>query len=120
MFVVCEGRVRVTVGENGAEVATIGAGGYFGEMSLLTGDSRSATVSAAVDCVLLEITADDFRRIALVHPEVLVSVTGVVESRRTGLEQTRSTAATPVAGSEAPRSFLARVQQFLRLPVSRS
>ena len=115
MFVVCQGRVRVTVGEQGTEVATIGPGGFFGEMSLLTGDLRSATVSAIDDCTLLEITADVFRRIALAHPEVLVLVTEAVERRRSGLERTRSIAAVTAAAEDAPRSFLARVQQFLRL-----
>jgi CRP-like cAMP-binding protein len=120
MFVVCHGRVRVMVGESGAEVATTGPGGYFGEMSLLTGDPRSATVAAIEDCLLLEITASDFRRIALSHPEVLVKITQAVESRRTGLEETKRVATHAPASGEAPRSFLARVQQFLRLPVSKT
>jgi small-conductance mechanosensitive channel/CRP-like cAMP-binding protein len=115
MFVVCRGRVRVTVGETDAEVATIGPGGYFGEMSLLTGDPRTARVSAVVDSLLLEITAADFRRIALVHPEVVVSITGAVATRRDGLERTRNIAVASVGAEEAPRTFLARVQQFLRL-----
>lgn len=115
MFVVCQGRVRVTVGEGGVEVATIGPGGYFGEMSLLTGDPRTATVSAVEDCQLLEITADDFRRIALVHPEVLLRVTEAVESRRSGLERTRNVSTASALSEETPRTFLSRVQQFLRL-----
>jgi small-conductance mechanosensitive channel/CRP-like cAMP-binding protein len=115
MYVVCEGRARVTVGETGAEVATIGPGGYFGEMSLLTGDPRSATVSAAEDCLTLEITANDFRRIALVNPTVLVQVTEAVQQRRSGLERTRSVTSTTTTAEDAPRTFLARVQQFLRL-----
>lgn len=115
MFVVCRGQARVTVGDSGAEVATIGPGGFFGEMSLLTGDTRSATVSASVDSVLLEIAAPDFRRIALAHPEVLVQVTEAVQNRRSGLERTRTNAAATAPLEDAPRSFLARVQQFLRL-----
>jgi small-conductance mechanosensitive channel/CRP-like cAMP-binding protein len=120
MFVVCQGRVRVTVGESSAEVATLGPGAYFGEMSLLTGDPRSATVAAMEDCVLLEITASDFRRIALTHPEVVVSITEAVARRRTDLEETKRAATAVPAAEGAPRSFLARVQQFLRLPVSRA
>jgi CRP-like cAMP-binding protein len=120
MFVVCQGRVRVTVGENGAEVATLGPGAYFGEMSLLTGDPRTATVAAMEDSVLLEITAPDFRRIALAHPEVVVRISQAVEERRTGLEETKRAAIVAPTPDGAPRSFLARVQQFLRLPVSRS
>jgi small-conductance mechanosensitive channel/CRP-like cAMP-binding protein len=120
MFVVGQGRVRVTVGESGAEVATLGPGAYFGEMSLLTGDPRSATVSAIDDSLLLEITASDFRRIALAHPEVVVKISEAVERRRSGLEETKRAATAAPAAEGAPRSFLARVQQFLRLPVSRT
>ncbi len=116
MFVVSRGSVRVTVGEAGAEVATIGPGGYIGEMSLLTGDPRTATVSAAGDCLLLEIGAADFRRLALTHPLVVEQVTAVVAERRAGLERSRSAVVAESAHDDAPRSFLARVQHWLKLP----
>jgi small-conductance mechanosensitive channel/CRP-like cAMP-binding protein len=116
MFVIVKGRARVTVEPSGREVATIEQGGYFGEMSLLTGDPRSASVAAITDCLLLEITADAFRRVALAHPAVVEQVTLAVEGRREGLERTKRVAVAPVAQVEQPRSFLARVQQFLRLP----
>ena len=112
MFLILSGEVRVTVDPSGAEVARLGAGDYFGEMSLLTGDRRSATVAAASDCTLVEVTADAFRRLAVRHPDVPRSVSAVVESRRAGLERTRLSATEDEAG-EAPRSLLARIQQFL-------
>ena len=47
-FVIHRGHVSVHVGTDGAqqEVARLGAGQFFGEMSLMTGDRRSATVRA--------------------------------------------------------------------------
>ena len=117
MFVVVRGRVRVTVGDRSNEVATTGPGGYFGEMSLLTGDPRTATVSAIDDCLLLEITAGDFRSIALADPEVVERVGLAVAERRLGLEKSRREVTAAAAVGEAPRSFLARIQQFLRLPL---
>jgi len=116
MFVVVRGRVRVTVGAAATEVATIGPAGYFGEMSLLTGDPRTATVSADGDCLLLEIGAGDFRRLALAHPSVVEQVTAVVAERRLGLERSRAVVVAEGPQGEAPRTFLARVQQWLRLP----
>jgi small-conductance mechanosensitive channel len=115
MFVVCRGSVRVTLGDQRVEVATLPAGAYFGEMSLLTGEPRTATVSAVGDCLLLEIDAEDFRGIALAQPAVVEQVTGVVAERRIGLERSRDAAAGAAAAEEAPRSFLLRVRQFLRL-----
>ena len=58
MFVVLDGRVRVTLEPSGQEVAVISRGAFFGEMSMLTGDPRTATVSALDDATL----ARDHRR----------------------------------------------------------
>jgi small-conductance mechanosensitive channel/CRP-like cAMP-binding protein len=48
MFVITEGAVEVLANVDGAEVgvARMHAGDYFGEMSMLTGESRTATVRA--------------------------------------------------------------------------
>jgi small-conductance mechanosensitive channel/CRP-like cAMP-binding protein len=115
MFVICSGRVRVTIGPSRQEVATLGSGSYVGEMSLLTGEPRTADVSAATDCLLLEVTADTFRRIFLANPLVVEKVAAVVEERRTGLERTRRLALAETAAIQAPVSLLARIQRFLRL-----
>jgi hypothetical protein len=115
MFVVGRGSARVTILPGATEVATVSAGGYFGEMSLLTGQPRTATVSAITECVLLEISAADFRRIALAQPAVLEQVTAVVAERQVGLAKSRDSATATGAGGEAPRSFLLKVREFLRL-----
>jgi small-conductance mechanosensitive channel len=115
MFVVGRGSARVTIMPGGTEVATVSPGGYFGEMSLLTGQPRTATVSAITDCVLLEISATDFRRIALAQPAVLEQVTAVVAERQAGLARSRDSAAATGPAGEAPRSFLLKVREFLRL-----
>ena len=117
MFVLCRGEVRVTLEPNGVEVARIRAGGYFGEMSLLTGEPRTATVSAVDDAVVLEIGADTFRRLAAVHPAVVEQISLEVAARREGLARSREVAASGAAVPEERRSFLARVQRFLRLGV---
>jgi len=44
MFIVSKGELRVTIEPNHTEVARHTAGGFFGEMSLLTGNPRTATV----------------------------------------------------------------------------
>jgi len=113
MFVVCRGEVRVTLEPSGQEVARTGVGGYFGEMSLLTGEPRTATVSAVEDTVVLEITADSFRRLAMVHPAVVEQISLEVAARREGLERSREVATAAAVVPEARRSFLARVRTFL-------
>jgi small-conductance mechanosensitive channel len=115
MFVIGRGRVRVTIEPNHTEVATLPAGSYLGEMSLLTGQPRTATVSAIDDCLLLEISAADFRLIALAQPAVLEQVTAAVAARQAGLDRSRDVMAAAVPAHDAPRSFLLRVREFLKL-----
>lgn len=115
MFVICSGRVRVTVGASAQEVAVTEQGGYFGEMSLLTGDPRTATVAAIVDTVLLEITADTFRRIVMANPAIVEQIYPAMETRRAELTRTQQTAAAPIAAHEGRRSLLDRIQEFLGL-----
>jgi small-conductance mechanosensitive channel/CRP-like cAMP-binding protein len=115
MFLVGRGSARVTIQPGGAEVAVIQAGGYFGEMSLLTGQPRTATVSAIGECLLLQISSPDFRRVALSHPAVLEQVTAAVANRQAGLDRSREVLASVATTADAPRSFLFRVREFLKL-----
>jgi small-conductance mechanosensitive channel/CRP-like cAMP-binding protein len=92
MFVVQSGHVVVTVGPERKEVARIDAGGYFGEMSLLTGAPRSATVTASGDCRVLEIDADAFRTYVRHHPEVVEPLAAAAEARRRETDKTRASA----------------------------
>jgi CRP-like cAMP-binding protein len=112
-FVVMAGMVRVTIGSDQHEVARIREGGYFGEMSLLTGDPRTATVSAAGDCRVVEITAAAFREIALENPAVLEAISTEVARRRAELESARTAAASTVPVPEQAATLLSRVRRFL-------
>ena len=111
MFVVCAGRVAVVLEPDRRQVATIEAGGYFGEMSLLTGEPRTATVLALGDTTVLELDADVFRRLGAVDPHAVEQVALAAASRRVELDQARSAATT--GGSEAPASLLTRMRRFL-------
>ena len=114
MFVVARGEVVVVIEPSGHEVARIGAGGFFGEMSLLTGEPRSATVKAgSADTELLEITGDAFRTFVLANPDAVEQIGVEVSTRGAELEQRR--AAEPVGGPGPQAHFLARVRRFLGL-----
>jgi CRP-like cAMP-binding protein len=58
-FVVETGDADVTV--EGEHRGTIGAGDYFGEIALLTGSDRTATITAKTDMVCWGMTPWDFR-----------------------------------------------------------
>jgi CRP-like cAMP-binding protein len=116
MFVIVRGRVRV-VEASGRELAAFDAGGYFGEMSMLTGQPRSASVQAVDDCEVLELTSESLRAVALANPDVLVRISAVVAARRADLERQKAEhAAYQAEAVESPRSLLERIQAFLHLP----
>jgi CRP-like cAMP-binding protein len=60
-YVIVDGSVRVTRG--GRTVGTFGPGAIVGELSLIDGGVRTATVTAVEEVTVLEINADDFQRL---------------------------------------------------------
>jgi small-conductance mechanosensitive channel/CRP-like cAMP-binding protein len=116
MFVVLSGRARVVLEPGGQEVAVIAPGGFFGEMSMLTGDPRTATVRALDDVRALEISAERFRALAIEQPNLVEHISTVVASRRAELDQARAAAVASVVVASTPRTLLGRIQRFLRLP----
>ena len=58
-FVVEEGEADVTV--NGSPVGQLGPGDYFGEVALLTGSERTATIVARTDMLCYGMTPWDFK-----------------------------------------------------------
>jgi len=84
VFLIESGRVRVSLpGSEGREVtlAHMGPGDCFGEMSMLDGEPRSATVTAVDDTVVLEGTRDDFMRSLEVSPRIAMSLLIMMSQR---------------------------------------
>ena len=74
MFVILSGRVEVTVrDQDGPEVrlAELTAGDFFGEMSLMTGAPRVATVTATEETRVMEVSKDSFRHVLEARPELV-------------------------------------------------
>jgi len=61
LYVIVEGEVKIVHDEE--ELASLGPENYFGEMSILDNEPRSATAVAATDGLLLRITQKDFHGI---------------------------------------------------------
>ncbi|HYZ85750.1 MAG TPA: mechanosensitive ion channel family protein [Bryobacteraceae bacterium] len=118
MFFVDCGSVRILVA-NGTglseELAVLPAGSFFGEMSLLTGEPRSATVMAAeqTDCWRLE--KDGVQAVLNVRPEVAGDIANVLAQRRAELEVARQKLDLESAArlrTEHHLGLLSRIQQF--------
>lgn len=85
LFLVNEGTVTVYKGEK--RVAEIVEGGAFGEMALIHGEARSATVAVASESArLFKIVKDDFERLLNSSPELREKLESLANARKEELE----------------------------------
>jgi small-conductance mechanosensitive channel/CRP-like cAMP-binding protein len=84
MFVLLRGAAQVSVSKNGSliPVATLNAGDCFGEMSLLTGERRMATVQAKSDCYVLEIGKPVMAEVIRDSPDCLQRLSELLARRK--------------------------------------
>jgi CRP-like cAMP-binding protein len=80
-FVVLEGEVSVE--RDGAAIATLGPGEFFGEIALLEDDRRTATVTTATRVKAAVMDAADFFEMCAEIPEVSARITSAA-MRRSG------------------------------------
>jgi predicted acylesterase/phospholipase RssA/CRP-like cAMP-binding protein len=78
-YVVISGRLRILDGARA--VNEVGAGETLGEMALLSGEPRSATVLAVRDSLLAKLPTDAFNRLVHRHPSVLRRIAGLLVDR---------------------------------------
>ncbi|MDQ3198532.1 MAG: DUF1003 domain-containing protein [Verrucomicrobiota bacterium] len=77
MYLVEEGRVRISVKDTDGHdttLAEMGAGDFFGEMSLLDGHARSADATASVECRLAVLPRADFRSFLRKNPDIALGI----------------------------------------------
>jgi small-conductance mechanosensitive channel len=88
MFVVHRGSVNVQRKEDGAvkTLRTLREGDFFGEMGLLTGEPRVATVVALEETEVLEIDNLCLKPILEENPELAESFSRIIEERRTAMD----------------------------------
>lgn len=84
MFVIKRGSVNVQIVENKLQkvVNTLVENDFFGEMSLLTGEPRSATVVAAEETEVLQIRKNALKPILETNPKLVESFGEIIEERK--------------------------------------
>ena len=70
-----------TVDIDGVTVATLGAGDFFGEVSLLDGGPQTATITADTELGLEVIEHSDFTKLLIENPAVTVNILKGVATR---------------------------------------
>ena len=84
LFVIHTGKVKVSiVSEDGREVilTILGEGNFFGEMSILDGNPRSANVTTIEETELLMVRRADFLRFIQQTPQVAIKLLAVLAQR---------------------------------------
>jgi uncharacterized membrane protein len=84
LYLIEEGHARVHL-DGGLEVATLGPGEVFGEMALLTGDRRSASLTAVTPLILWRLSREDFDQVVATSPQFAAALQEVAERNRAGL-----------------------------------
>jgi CRP-like cAMP-binding protein len=85
-FVVVTGDASAAV--DGAEVGTIGPGGFFGEMALIDGGERVATVTATTAMKLLVLNRHDFNEmLEFAMPQVAPKLLAVIGARMRAIDE---------------------------------
>ncbi len=79
LFMILEGQCEVTIG--GRRRATLGPGDFFGEVALLDGGPRTATVTALTPVRLLGLTGWVFRGLITQHPSIALKTLEAVAGR---------------------------------------
>ncbi|MGZ6144257.1 MAG: cyclic nucleotide-binding domain-containing protein [Myxococcales bacterium] len=103
LYLVARGEVAVRVRVEGGEkeVAKLGRGALFGEMSVLTGDPRTATVVSLGDSAMVAVDRDAFERILSAEPELAQRLADVIARRRLALDAARAEQQAPALEKES-------------------
>ncbi len=93
LFVVASGSIRVYVRANTGrnnQIRILGEGEFFGEISLLSGKPRSATITAATPAEILELDRRTLDAIVVKHPQVPKVIREVSARRAMSPEEVRA------------------------------
>ena len=120
LYVLGEGRLAIYV-EDGASrkrLASLAAPGYVGEMGLLTGQPRGATVVADGDAICYRIDKSGFDGILKARPEIVEALSQVLARRQAENDRTLATLSADDQGRRARGGaveFIRRIRQFFAI-----
>ena len=116
LFIVAYGEAEVLYEPEsgpGYPVSTLRPGEFFGEMALLSGDARAATVVARTDVECYRLDRTFFQALLERRPELALQVGRISGQRRSHLDHAMETAAAmPREAPVPPRDFVSRIRNF--------
>ena len=116
MFVLLKGAANVTIVHDGqaAHLATLHAGACIGEMSLLTGEKRFATVTATTDCEVAELNRAVLAELFRQRPAVLHEISELLARRKLEAEGVLASQALPASTQARQQEYTATFLTKLR------
>lgn len=96
-------------------VATLGPGSVFGEMGLMTGEPRRATVRAKTDLECYRLDKAGFEKILHARPELAEAMSHIFAARAAKLARSAEGAADDANAEATPQTLLGRIRAFFGL-----
>ncbi|MGB7201604.1 MAG: mechanosensitive ion channel family protein [Pyrinomonadaceae bacterium] len=117
MYVIIKGAVKVQIPENDYQktISTLRENDFFGEMSLLTGEPRTASVIALKECEVLRIDKEGLKPIFEGNPTLVNAVSELVEERRELLRIQAETQAIEEEASQTKKGVMTSIRGFFGL-----
>ncbi len=121
LFLIKSGSVSVYVrSEDGRSVYAnkLNAGDFFGEMSLLTGEARSASIRADEETEVITIDKEAFSNVLTQDPTILDRFLAALERRQKGISQSlqQDSAMRRREMENGRDAFIQRIRRYLRVP----
>ena len=93
LYIIADGVVGVQVKNEKGDlilVSKLGVGDFFGEMSLMTGEPRTANIITEIPCVVLKVNKKIMKEIISNNNEVLDSISGILAKRKIATEKSKN------------------------------
>ncbi len=114
-----ESQVLKSIGGVDRPIARLAEGQFFGEMALLTGERRSASVVALSDVDLFSLDKSGFHAILVANPAIAEEISTILAERREALSQAEGDVTARFGPAESPvdlkRRILDRIRSYFGL-----
>lgn len=116
-YVIAAGAVSVCIGKKQQVVATLKRGDFFGEMSLMTGEPRAATIIAKGDCEFHVIDKPTFQKIIAANDGLIAAIGEKLEDRKSSLDATKERAKKGSADADVDESssLVFKIRRFFNI-----
>ena len=115
LYLIHSGRVIVHL-PDGSPPPAISEGGIFGEMSMITGKNRTATIRTECESEFFRLHRDDFKTVFKKYPQITKKIVNLIEKRqqeiRREIDKKNDTARNKKT-SDQPRALFRSLRKYL-------